>query len=102
MENWRDRLKTKIAEKGLSMRKLSEMIGQNPDYIKKTMHQQSDPSIATFLKIADALDVSLFWLWRGEPVDLEAERFAREFSKLTAEQKAAIHAVMSTLTKSSD
>jgi transcriptional regulator with XRE-family HTH domain len=102
MEDWKARLEDKRKERGFSMRKLSQLIGHSPDYIKITLRQKSEPPIATFIKIADALGVSVFWLWYGYPVDREDEKLIRDFARLSEKNKDIIKASLATALEGQD
>lgn len=102
MEDWKTRLEKRRKERKLSMRKLSQLIGKSPDYIKITLRQKSEPPVSTFITIADALDVSVFWLLYGEPVQKEDEALIRDFARLSENDKNIIKASLAAALKSQD
>lgn len=99
-KDWRATLRTIINERGLSLRELSLRLGQSEGYMKVLLGRSNEPGLGTLQKICNELGVPVSALIDDIPADQEAIIFARAFSRLTAEEKAAVRTIMRTLGKS--
>jgi transcriptional regulator with XRE-family HTH domain len=64
--NWGERLKTLIKEKGLTLRKASTIAGVSPSVIDSWINGASPTDLIAVKKLADHLDISFTWLLTGE------------------------------------
>lgn len=62
-----NRLKVVLAEKGYTNKWLAEQLGKDPATVSKWCTNTAQPSIETFLKIAELLDVKFLDLIRDNP-----------------------------------
>ena len=84
------------------MRALSARIGRSESYIKHILKGGNEPSLDAVLKIRDVLNMPLSSLIDGVSDDPDTEAFARKFSRLSAEQKVAVEAVINSLLQTAD
>lgn len=73
---WMTRIREQMAQKGYSMRSLSEAAGLNQTYIRDILERQRTPTIDKFTRVAEALGVSPSYLLgeRSTPYGEDAER----------------------------
>lgn len=65
MEDWRDRLKRLIEERGLNMKQLSLAAGLGETAVRDMLQKVTSPRIDTVLAIADQLGITLTELMEG-------------------------------------
>lgn len=102
MSTWRERLLDILAERGISMRRLSAMIGKSESYMKHVLKNGAEPSLDAVLKIRDELNIPLSTLIDGVPDDPRVESLARKMAKLTPSQTATVEAVVNSLLETTD
>lgn len=61
-----DRLKIAVSKSGMTQTAIAEKSGTNPQYLNQVLNGRNNPSLALLDKLADALQVNLHWLIRGE------------------------------------
>lgn len=66
MKRFGEKLRTLRQRNGLTMRKLSEMLGVRDSYISQLESGDKIPNVAMLIKIADVFHVSLDQLARDE------------------------------------
>ena len=66
MKRFGEKLRTLRQRNGLTMRKLSEMLGVRDSYISQLESSDKIPNVAMLIKVADVFQVSLDELARDE------------------------------------
>lgn len=72
-QEWRERLRLLLEERGLSKRKVSLGAGLGPGAIHSWLVEGKDPSLANLLSVCEFLNVSLIYLVKGYALTPEAE-----------------------------
>src|SRR5215217_449938 len=75
MENddWRNRLKTVIQNKGRSKRSISKAIGNGDGYVHSILEEGKDPTISNLMAVCQELNVSLSYILYGFNISGETE-----------------------------
>lgn len=78
------RIKELLKEKGMTTLELSEMVDVTPQNLSKLINEKTKPSLATYEKIADALDVHISKLFENDGVTgfIKANGEIREISSI--------------------
>lgn len=66
----------------LSQEALGKVVGKSQSTINAWEHETSEPSLADFQRLADALGVSPIWLAFGDDGHVQPERLDREIVRL--------------------
>jgi transcriptional regulator with XRE-family HTH domain len=90
VDNWLERLLDAIEKDGRSARKISLAADLGPNFVTQMLKDGKVPGVKQAIKLADALGLSLGYLFIGDDVSQEEERFFQLFRTSTPEgQKLA-------------
>lgn len=80
--------------KGLSQEKLAETSGLNPKYLSSIERGRENPTLDTFIKLAQALNIDIFELFNyaGEQTLKESKKFLLDLIKSSDKEKLEIAA----------
>lgn len=96
------RLKAIRTSKGITQEQLSEMVGINPKYLSSIERGKENPTLNTFLKLAETLNAGLYEIFSGIEVEDPKNRRALIDSlleKADDEQLKLAYQVFSTIIK---
>ncbi|MEC9469536.1 MAG: helix-turn-helix transcriptional regulator [Pseudomonadota bacterium] len=96
-EEWRENLRFALKKKSITGVELCKRIGHPPNYISGLLTKGGCPNLRTMIKIANALETPIEEVFFRANVISESEQIARDFSKLTSQQKQAVRIIISTL-----
>ena len=90
---WRERLRTVLADRSLSKRGVSLAARLGPGAVHSWLAEGKDPSIDNLLAVCGVLNISLMYLVRGYEMTADAE----EILRLLADDPASREGVLSIL-----
>ncbi len=89
--DWETRLRQAIQErwldKGRSLNELSARVDMGPNYVSQMLTTTKAPKAETVIKLADALGVSLTWIYLGADLTAEDEQLLQLAAKVDTTQK---------------
>lgn len=90
MNDWRTRLRARIAESGKTRSQVCSEAGLNPAYLTQILEQKgATPRIDNLAKIARVLDTTICYLVEGVPPDRQATECLSLYGRLSEERKSA-------------
>lgn len=90
MNDWRTRLRNRIAESGKTRSQVCSEAGLNPAYLTQILEQKgATPRIDNLAKIARVLDTTVCYLVEGVPTDRQASECLSLYGRLDETRKAA-------------
>lgn len=92
-ETWRFRLLAEIDRSELSGREICKRAGVGSSFISDLKNAGKSPKAENVVKVADALGVSLTWIFAGVTLSQEAEEIARIWAMLPSESQDALLAL---------
>lgn len=96
--DWRERLRAKIADSGLTMQEVSLKVGRSRNYLRSILSEGKEPGLETFTKVCDVIKVNPLWvLYGGEEDFATSLDLLREFVKLTPEQREGFFQLAKTM-----
>ena len=95
---WRDRLRAKIKESGMSLQAISLAVGNSRNYVRSMLNEGKEPGIETFIQICDVIGANPLEILYGNSHELTmAADLMREFALLTPGQQAGFFALAKSL-----
>lgn len=89
MNGWRDRLRSALADRNLSKRKVSIASGNGPGYVHSILDEGKDPGIENLAAVCTAAEISLAFVLYGFEVTPEDESIIAAMHE-SPEKRAAV------------
>lgn len=90
MEEWRQRLIDALEADPRSDRAISRAANLGVNFANELRNSEKEPGINKVIRLADALNLSLAYVFNGSDISAEDERDLRAFLRLPPEKRQAI------------
>ena len=96
-EGWKERLLAAIDADGRNDRQISNDAGLGQNFVNQFRTTSREPRVKQVIKLADALGVSLAYLFLGEEITPEDEEFFQFLRESTPEGREAVLQLLKTM-----